>query len=180
MSAISSQILTDSYGCIQKMNNRITPFNSPLETGVRALTILNAIFPTALDLQRIVDFDYLVVHSGDAGGPKSLHAPLPLRSGELLVRRGLIENGLMLMMSRGLVSREPTKSGIHYLATEDANPFLESLISSYMIKLKERAVWVAERFQYASNDEVSKTTRSFLNDWTIQFQRVELPAVRNL
>ena len=161
------------------MNSRITPFNSPLETGVRALTILNAIFPIALDLQRLVDFDYLVVHSGDAGGPKSLHAPLPLRSGELLVRRGLIEKGLMLMMSRGLVSRELTTAGIHYLATDVANPFLESLSSAYMLKLKDRAAWVADRFQYASSDEVSNTTRSFFNDWTIQFQNIELPAVRN-
>lgn len=52
-------------------------------------------------MQRLVEMDYLVVHSGDADGPDSLHAPLPMRAGELLVRHGLIEKGLMLMMSRG-------------------------------------------------------------------------------
>ena len=50
-----------------------TPFNSPLETGVRALTVLAELAPAALDLQRLVYFDYLVVHSADAGGPRSLH-----------------------------------------------------------------------------------------------------------
>lgn len=42
-----------------------TPFNSPLETGVRSLTILEAAFPLSFDLQRLVEFDYVVVHSGD-------------------------------------------------------------------------------------------------------------------
>ena len=73
------------------INNQ--PFNSYLETGVRSLIILVVAFPTLFDLQRLVEMDYLVVHSGDIGGPKSLHAALPLRVGELLIRRGLIENG---------------------------------------------------------------------------------------
>jgi len=79
-------------------SHRHTPFNSPLETGVRSLAILVAAYPASFDLQRLVEMDYLVVHSGDAGGPKSLHAPLPLRAGELLVRRGLIEKGLLLIL----------------------------------------------------------------------------------
>ena len=79
------------------------PFNGPLETGVRSLAILTAAFPMAMDLQRLVEMDYLVVHSEDARGPSSLHAPLPLRAGELLVRRGLIESGLKLMVRRGLL-----------------------------------------------------------------------------
>jgi len=160
--------------------DQAVPFNSPLETGVRSLVILNAVFPNSLDLQRLVNFDYLVVHSSDAGGPESLHAPLPLRSGELLVRRGLIEKGLILMMSRGLISREPTLSGIQYVAADAANPFLEALNSTYMFKLKERAAWVAERFHDATSDEISNTTRSFFNDWATQFQAIESPSMRLL
>src|SRR4051794_18613760 len=95
---------TASNGC-RAMTKHMPAFNSPLETGVRALTILEAAFPNSCDLQRLVELDYLVVHSGDVGGPESLHAPLPLRAGELLVRRELIEKGLLLMMSRGLVAR---------------------------------------------------------------------------
>ena len=68
-------------------------FNSALETGVRTLTVLVASYPKTHDLGRLVQYDYLTVHSADAGGPPSLHPPLPLRSGELLVRRGLIEEG---------------------------------------------------------------------------------------
>ena len=72
-----------------------SPFNSPLETGIRSLAVLVAAYPEPFDLERLVEMDYLVVHSGDADGPYSLHAPLPMRAGELLVRRGLIEKGLL-------------------------------------------------------------------------------------
>ena len=64
----------------EESQSNVTVFNSALETGVRSLVILAANFPAALDLQRLVDLDYLVVHSGDVDGPKSLHPPLPWNS----------------------------------------------------------------------------------------------------
>ena len=79
----------------------VTLFNSALETGVRALVILVANFPAALDLQRLVDFDYLVVHSGDVDGPESLHPPLPMREGELLVRRKIMSSSASMIAPSG-------------------------------------------------------------------------------
>ena len=78
----------------------VQTFNSPIETGVRALILLAESYPDQLDLQRLLEFDYILVHTTDVDGPPSIHPALPLRSGELLVRRHLIERGLMLMMSR--------------------------------------------------------------------------------
>ena len=78
--------------------------------------VLVAAYPEPCDLERLVEMDYLVVHSGDADGPDSLHAPLPMRAGELLVRRGLIEKGLLLMMSRNLVQRVTATKGFNYIA----------------------------------------------------------------
>ncbi|HOV87816.1 MAG TPA: hypothetical protein PLM79_15760 [Syntrophobacteraceae bacterium] len=153
----------------------ITPFNSALETGVRSLAILNAVFPDALDLQRLMDFDYLVVHSGDIGGPESLHAPLPLRSGELLVRRGLIEKGLLLMMSRGLVQQITSAIGIQYVASDSAGAFLSALSSTYITRLKECAEWVAVTFSETTDEELHAITRRFFDEWSTQFQAVERP-----
>lgn len=152
---------------------RHTPFNSPIETGVRSLAILVAGYPAAFDLQRLVEMDYLVVHSGDAGGPDSLHAPLPLRAGELLVRRGLIEKGLLLMMSRGLVQRLPTSEGISYIAGEAAAPFLASLTTEYSMSLKERAEWAAERFEGVAIEEIRSITHRFFERWTSEFQPMQ-------
>lgn len=151
----------------------LTPFNTALETGIRALAILDAVFPATLDLQRLVDFDYLVVHTGDVGGPKSLHAPLPMRTGEILVRREIIEDGLLLMMSRGLVQRLPSSTGIQYIASDTANPFLSALGSLYIIRLRERATWVVGKYQNVPDEELKRTIRHFFDLWTIQFQPIE-------
>ena len=150
-----------------------TPFNSPLETGVRSLAILVSAFPAAFDVDRLVEMDYLVVHSADAGGPQSLHAPLPLRARELLVRRGLIESGLLLMMSRGLLSRLPTKDGFSYLAAESAAPFLSSLTSDYSRRLVVCARWAVERFEGVPTEEVRQITHRLFEDWSSQFQPVQ-------
>lgn len=152
-----------------------SPFNSPLETGTRSLAILVAAHPEAYDLERLVEMDYLVVHSGDAGGPESLHAPLPMRAGELLVRRGLIEKGLLLMMSRKLVQRFPNDDGFNYLAGEAASPFLVSLTADYSEKLKERAQWVVERYTDIPTTEVRKATHQLFENWSSQFQVSDAP-----
>ncbi|MGN6304191.1 MAG: ABC-three component system middle component 2 [Mesorhizobium sp.] len=154
-------------------DHKPTPFNSTLETGVRSLAILHAAYPAAFDLQRLVEMDYLVVHSGDAGGPESLHAPLPLRVGELLVRRRLIERGLILMMSRSLAQRLPGQGGFAYMAGENAAPFMASLTDEYSMSLKDRAYWAVDRFSGMSTEEIRTFTHRFFARWSSQFQSVQ-------
>lgn len=153
----------------EERQKNVTVFNSALETGVRALVILAANFPAALDLQRLVDFDYLVVHSGDVNGPESLHPPLPMREGELLVRRKIIGSGISLMMSRGLVNRITGAEGIVYQATEYAKPFVDSMATSYMRELIDRANWVGETFGGMDTNELHNLISSFFDKWATQF-----------
>ena len=147
----------------------VTVFNSALETGVRSLVILAANFPGALDLQRLVDFDYLTVHTGDVDGPESLHPPLPMREGELLVRRKIIESGLSLMMSRGLITRIAGAEGIVYQASDYAKPFVDSLATPYMRSLVASASWVAATFGNMDTSELHNLINSFFDKWTTQF-----------
>jgi hypothetical protein len=153
----------------EKFRPNVTVFNSALETGVRSLVILVANFPAALDLQRLVDFDYLVVHSGDLDGPPSLHPPLPLREGELLVRRKIIESGILLMMSRGLITRIAGAEGIVYQASDYAKPFVDLLSTSYMSSLKDRANWVGDTFGNMDTADLHGLINGFFNKWTTQF-----------
>lgn len=46
-------------------------FNSPIETGVRALILLAESYPDQLDLQRLLEFDYILVHTHDVDGPRA-------------------------------------------------------------------------------------------------------------
>jgi hypothetical protein len=152
-----------------------SPFNSTLETGLRSLAILAEACPDPFDLQRLLYFDYLVVHSSDADGPTSLHPSTPLRNGELLVRRGLIERGLLLFIGRGLIERNASSSGILYVAAETAGPFLECLSAPYSRTLRERASWALETFGTLNDDDLKSYFDAHFERWTREFQVVQLP-----
>lgn len=143
---------------------------------MRSLAILVAAYPKAHDLHRLVQYDYLTVHSEDAGGPPSLHPPLPLRSNELLVRRSLIERGVLLMASAGLVRRVPHSLGFLYSADEAAGPFIANLKAEYLAGVKERALWVVNSFDHLSAEELDRVTNRLFEAWTTEFQPVEMGA----
>lgn len=148
-------------------------FNGPLEAGLRTVAIVGAAHPRSFDLQRLVAFDYLLVHTGDIGGPSSLHPPAPLQSAELLVRRKLVQQALMLMMTRDLVEREFGEEGIRYRAGENAAPFLESLESSYLKALKDRAIWLVDALGDYNEEQFRAVMRRFLDRWIEEFQAAE-------
>lgn len=148
----------------------ILPFNSAFETGLRSVSLLLAAYPRSLDLQRLVAFDHLVVHTGDVGGPTSLHAAVPMRTAELLVRRGLVERGLLLMVSKGLANRRVGESGIVYGAGEFAETFISSLTSRYIRTLTERADWVVGEFGDLTEVELKARVGGHFEQWIEQFQ----------
>jgi len=155
----------------------VQTFNSPIETGMRALILLAQSYPTQLDLQRLLEYDYIMVHTGDVDGPPSIHPALPLRSGELLVRRQLIERGLMLMIGRGLVTRHSTPNGFMYQAEDDAGPFLDALDAEYLADLKDRATWVVEHFHEMSDQEIRLMLTRVYDQWSREFQIPEQPGL---
>jgi hypothetical protein len=145
-------------------------FNSPVELGLRALTLLAEAYPRSLDLQRLVILDYLLVHSGDLeGGPESLHPPSPLRAGEVSVRSGLIEDGLHLFATKGLVARVADSSGISYQAEELATAFLDALTSEYSGTLRDRAEWAVSAAGYISDVDAAALLERTIGRWKTEF-----------
>jgi hypothetical protein len=148
-------------------------FNGPLEAGLRLVALLGAAYPRAYDLHRLTAFDYLLVHTGDIGGPSSLHPPAPLHSAEILVRRELLERALMLLMTRDLVEREANAKGIRYSAGENAAPFLASVESKYLLALKDRAAWLVDELGDLSDEQFRANMRDFFAHWVEEFQAIE-------
>lgn len=154
-------------------------FNSPLEAGLRIVTILDAASPDALDVQRLGILDYLLVHSKDADGPPSLHPATPMRGGEITVRRTLLEKGLLWMASAGLLEQQLTPEGFLYAASDAARPFLDSLTSHYAANLRSRAKWLADNFLSYSSEGLEDYVSSRVARWTSDFAivaRYEAPA----
>jgi hypothetical protein len=145
-------------------------FNSALETGVRAVVVLDAAYPRAFDLAQLTWLDHLVVHTADIGGPESLHPDLPQRTGELLVRRRLVEDGLNLMRRLHLINSATTDNGIVYTATDEASALVESMRSSYARELRHRAQWLADYVNKTSADDLAKLVTNRIGRWAVEFQ----------
>lgn len=157
----------------EAMNDKktIIPFNGPIETGLRCLVILNEAFPAIYSLQKLVVFDYLTVHSDDVpGGPKGLHPQTPNRSGELLIRRNTLREGLMLYLSRGLIEHRFKPGGVYFAATDRSGGFLDALDAKYVRVLRERANWVVAGFGSLNDDSLLKFVNEHIGVWGAEFE----------
>jgi hypothetical protein len=141
-------------------------FNTPLEAGVRALLILDAFAPQAFDLATLSLLDYYIVHTGDAGGPPSLHPEINARAGEYFVRRHLVEEGLLLMARASLVEQVFTGSGIAFRAHETATAMIDLFGSSYNRRLAEAAQWLAGEAVTQGADRFVQVLKDGLERWS--------------
>lgn len=145
-------------------------FNSSLETGLRALVVLEAFYPRQCSLMEMTWFDHLVVHTADIDGPESLHPDLAPRIGELFVRRRLVEESLNLMRSVRMVDVRHDDNGIYFQASDDAPSFLDMLQSPYTTDLKARAQWLAERFADLSPADIESLVKERIGRLKADFQ----------
>lgn len=151
-------------------NRLLAPFNGPVEIGLRALAVLNDAYPDAYSLQRLVVFDYLIVHSDDVpDGPPGLHPRTPHRGGELLVRRGVLQEGLLLYQSRGLVEQVYERSGVFFAATERSAAFLDVLLGEYVLALRERSAWLVGSFGQTPDADLERMVREHIGVWGAEF-----------
>jgi hypothetical protein len=153
--------------------HRNLTFNGPLEAGVRAVAILGAAFPVAFDIERLTALDYLLVRTSKLGGPADLHPRTPIQTPATEVRRKVVQNALLLMMTRELIDREFHPDGICYRAGESATLFLNSLQTPYLVALKERAQWLVDHFKNYTDTAFRDLMRDFYDSWIIEFQNVE-------
>jgi len=150
-------------------------FNSPLEIGLRVLYILNEIYPNGCDLQRLVYYDYILVHSSDVpNGPNSIHPSIPHRSSEILVKRELVKKGLTLMNSKQLIKPIFESTGILYAATELTETFLNYNMSEYANELKSVSKWLVQKFNSYSDEKLSLFIKNNMDVWGGEFSKESL------
>jgi hypothetical protein len=144
-----------------------------MECGLRVLFVLNAADGRASDLQRLVSYDYLLLHSGDVPkGPSSLHPSVPFRGTELLVKRELLSAGLNQMFSRELLEKTFDVSGILYRATELTSAFITLLKTNYAKRIRARSEWVIDRFGAMDDAELSAFMTMNIGRWGAEFERL--------
>jgi len=158
---------------VGQVNRRALPvFNSPFELGIRMVYLLQALAPHGADLQKLVLLDYAIVYSADLNGPSSLHTPIPFRGAELMSRRELIEQGLYLMSTRGLVTVNWGADGISYFAGEVARAMTGALTSNYLRELQHRCKWAADQYSQADSTELTAQFAESGHLWGAELESV--------
>lgn len=147
----------------------MNPLNSPLEVGLRVLMVLQEAFPEHLDLNQLVLLDHSLLHSADLGGPASLHPPVPVRAGELGVKRQAIEAGLEVMIRADLAHVGVGDGGIEFWASEAALSFIQLLETDYASQLSTRAAWVVGYFGALDEQRLRSALSSVAEHWSEEF-----------
>jgi hypothetical protein len=150
--------------------SQTSPFNSPFETGVRTVVILQAAAPKLFDLEQLTTLDHLVVHTKDLGGPDSLHPPVQARWAELVVRRKLVQDGIALMVLKGLVRYHVNDKGHFYSAGDEAATFVDHMHTDYAKRLTAAAEWLAHFVNGFDRNQLRDLARRQFERWSVEFQ----------
>lgn len=147
----------------------MNPLNSPLEVGLRVLMLLQEAFPQHLDLNQLVLLDHSLLHSADLGGPESLHPAVPVRAGELGVKREALEAGIEVMVRAELAHVGVGEGGIEFWASESADGFTNLLETEYAGQLQSRATWVVNHFGILEEQQLRSALASVVSHWSEEF-----------
>lgn len=130
--------------------------NGPLELALRALVLLEAASPTPVSRERLALLDHALVNSHDYGGPRSPHPPLPIRTSELAIKRGTLDQGLKLLVRTNLAEIATLTSELQFVAGDGAASFLASLSAEHVAKLRQNASWAWATFGHLNLKELNR------------------------
>lgn len=148
------------------------PFNNSVETALRTLSILDALFPQSFDLECLVCLDYICVHSADFfEGITSLHPDNPNRSGEISVRRSIIEDALMFLHIKNLICISYLPTGIEYQASDLSTSFLDRMSTPYSRALIQRSTWMADQLGDWEKQTIQKVVKEKTSSYAFQILR---------
>ncbi|MGL5826622.1 MAG: ABC-three component system middle component 2, partial [Nocardioides sp.] len=111
----------------------------------------------------------------DLGGPESLHPPVPIRAGELGIKRELVKGGVGILVRSGLAQMETRLDGIRFWASENAEGFVGLLETEYARALSSRASWIVSHFADLSDADLREAMRIVSGHWAEEFERVRPP-----
>lgn len=144
-------------------------FNGRIELALRTLYLLKH-SNKDLDLQRILYYNYLMVHSSDiSGGPNSLHPNLPNRSCEIIVLREKFKEAIQMLTSKGIISIKYKKKGVYYTKNNNTLKFLSYFESEYSKKMDDIARWTCDYFGKENDNKISQFINSNLSKWGEEF-----------
>lgn len=149
-------------------------YNTPYEVGIRILILLNEC-KDILDLQRIIIYDYLILHYGDVDkNYESLHPSNPFHATELIIKRQLVKEGLDLICKKGLIDIDYSDKGFYYQINKIGENFLQYIESKYSDQIRYYSNLVNKRFGKMTEEELNGYINYNIGKWKGEFERETL------
>jgi hypothetical protein len=145
-------------------------FNSPIEIGLRVLFILYKFSPQTLNIDKLIYFDYFLIHSSDIDkSQQSLHPKYPFRSTEVIIKRELLNLSLKLLIAKQLIEVVFEENGITYKTTKIGQKFIEFMESDYAKEIAEKSEWLHSTFKDYPDIKLLEIVNSNIEKWGSEF-----------
>ena len=132
-------------------------FNTPFETGLRALLILYGIKSRGLTIDRIAAYDFMCIYGKDFDvSQKNLHGDNSFSFSELSAKRSICTEGVKSFVLDGLITVKRTNGGFLYALTKAGNEYVNNLESDYKQQYLEIVKAVHGKYSRKSDSALLK------------------------
>ena len=133
-------------------------FNTPFETGLRAMLILYTTQGRGMTIDRITAYDFMTIYGNDLGvSEKNLHGINHFSFSELTSKRAICAEGVKAFVLDGLISVTRNRNGFLYFLTTSGKKYVEALDSDYKAQYLEIVKTVHVKYDNVAETELIKT-----------------------
>lgn len=146
-------------------------FNTPIELSLRCLFILSKFKEGNISVDKLIYFDYFLIHSSDViKKSKSIHPKYPFRSTEIIIKREILNKALSLLISKELI-KVVLSEGINYTITEIGIQVLKYFESSYSLRLNQLSQLIYDTFKDYAEQQLAELVNANLQKWGSEFSK---------
>ena len=143
-------------------------FNTPFETGLRAMLILYATHSQGMTIDRITAYDFMTVYGSDFDvSEKNLHGINHFSFSELTSKRAICSEGVKSFVLDGLISVIRNSDGFLYALTSAGKKYIQSLDSDYRTQYLEIVTAVHKKYAQIPDADLIRT----INDAAVKALR---------
>ena len=132
-------------------------FNTPFESGMRAMMVLAAAHSRGMTVDRITAYDFMTIYGKSFEiSEKNLHGDNSLNFSEFSAKRALCSEGIKAFVLDGLIGISRTKNGFLYRLTSAGRKYIETLDSDYKTQYMQIAAEVHRKYSRKSDAAILK------------------------
>lgn len=125
-----------------------------------------------MERDRLVAYEYFVIHSGDIEhAPSSIHPDIPYRASIYISNHQNISDALNILLSKELILLNVENDNFEYQITKAGEIFVQYMTSEYYNKLNNIARWVCNYFENFSDRDLNLYIESNIGKWGNEFTK---------